>query len=617
MRKMRNTQMLTYKPSRNPLLLLFLLFLSLPTLSQDYWQQRVEYQMDIDFDVVNHQFTGKQKLTYVNNSTDTLRAVYYHLYFNAFQPNSMMDERSRDLLDPDRRVQDRISLLNEKEIGYQQIRSLKQNGSEVQHKTVGTVLEVELHEPILPGETTIFDMMFEGQVPLQIRRSGRDSQEGIAYSMTQWYPKLAEYDEDGWHAYSYVAREFYAPWGDFNVNITIDKNYILAAGGVLQNPDEIGFGYSNESPDHSSKEKLTWRFRAENVHDFAWSADPDYKHKIVETENGTIVRLFYQQDSATLNWEKLPEYIPAILKYANQNFGEYPYPEFVIMQGGDGGMEYPMSTLVTGHRSLMSLVGVVVHEWMHSWYQGVLGSNEILYGWMDEGFTEWAQGKILRDVFSNPNDIINKYAGYTTLALSGYEEPLSTPADYFKTNYAYGANYSKGALTLYQLEYIIGEKVLAKGMLRYFNEWKFRHPDKMDFIRIIEDVSGIELDWYFNYWINTTNRIDYGVKEVSTQGRKTTVSLGKFGEIPMPIDVRVTTTDGDEIYYYIPLREMRGSKAPEADNWNQLPDWPWTHRTYSFEIDIDSQKISEISLDPLNRMADVVRKNNIYKASEQ
>ncbi|MDL5047110.1 hypothetical protein QQ054_13885 [Oscillatoria amoena NRMC-F 0135] len=196
-----------------PSVTLLFLFLSVTLCAQDYrWQQRVEYTMDVRLDVKTHKVTGTQKLVYTNNSPDTLRKVYYHLYFNAFQPGSMMDVRSRSIADPDGRVTDRISKLRDEEIGYQRIEILKQDGKDIPFRVNGTILEVELAKPLLPKTKTTFDMKFESQVPVQIRRSGRNNREGIAYSMTQWYPKLAEYDHQGWHAYQYVAREFHGVW---------------------------------------------------------------------------------------------------------------------------------------------------------------------------------------------------------------------------------------------------------------------------------------------------------------------------------------------------------------------------------------------------------------------
>ena len=243
-----------------------------------YWQQHVDYKMDIDMDVNTYQYKGKQKLVYTNNSPDVLNKVFYHLYFNAFQPGSEMDVRSLTIADPDGRVKDRISKLKPNEIGYIKVNSLKQNGVTLIHETVGTVLEVELAKPITPGESVTFDMVFDGQVPVQIRRSGRNNKEGVALSMAQWYPKLAEYDFEGWHADPYIGREFHGVWGNFDVKLTIDKNYIIGGTGYLQNPNEIGYGYETGTINRPNSDKLTWHFVAPKVHDFTWAADPDYSH---------------------------------------------------------------------------------------------------------------------------------------------------------------------------------------------------------------------------------------------------------------------------------------------------------------------------------------------------
>src|SRR5436190_1608831 len=220
-----------------------------------YWQQRVKYDMTIDMNVETNRFAGKQKLEYWNNSPDTLTRVFYHLYWNAFQPGSMMDVRSQrqgtvtirtgrgEFADWDGRVRDRIANLKQDEIGYQKVTNLKMNGRPQQLIEHETILEVVLDKPILPKSKTILELEFEAQVPVQIRRSGRDNAEGIRYSMSQWYPKMCEYDYEGWHPTPYVAREFYGVWGDYDVSITIDKKYILAATGYLQNAQQIGYGY--------------------------------------------------------------------------------------------------------------------------------------------------------------------------------------------------------------------------------------------------------------------------------------------------------------------------------------------------------------------------------------
>jgi len=251
-------------------------------------------------DVNTYQYNGKQELIYTNNSPDVLTRVYYHLYYNAFQPGSEMDVRSRTIADPDKRVKDRISKLKPNEIGYIKVNILKQNGVKVKHKTVGTVLEVTLNKPILPGQKVTFSMLFNAQVPLQIRRTGRNNKEGVALSMSQWYPKLAEYDFEGWHADPYIGREFHGVWGNFDVKININKNYIIGGTGYLQNPNSIGYGYQTGTVNKPNTDKLTWHFKAPKVHDFTWAADPDYIHDTTQVPNGPLLHFFYKKNLQTI-----------------------------------------------------------------------------------------------------------------------------------------------------------------------------------------------------------------------------------------------------------------------------------------------------------------------------
>ncbi len=591
---------------------------------QDYrWQQKVKYVMEIDVDVKNHQFTGKQQITYTNNSPDTLNKVFYHLYFNAFQPGSMMDVRSRTIQDPDGRVGDRISKLKPHEIGYLKVATLTQDGQPTRHETVGTILEVQLSQPLLPKQSTQLDMEFTGQVPVQIRRSGRDNAEGIAYSMSQWYPKLSEYDHMGWHANPYIGREFHGVWGAFDVKITIDKDYTVAGSGYLQNAEEIGHGYHANAKPKPNKGKLCWHFKAPNVHDFMWAADPDYKHVQAQVPNGPTLHFFYQPGEATKNWEALPEYTVRAFEYVNEHFGQYPYEQYSVIQGGDGGMEYPMATLITGHRNIRSLVGVTVHELLHSWYQMVLGTNESLYAWMDEGFTSFATSETTSMLFGSnptPHPQVGHYQSYLALAKSGKEEPLTTHADHFNYNQAYGAAaYSKGSVFLRQLSYIIGEENFAKGMLRYYNTWKFRHPEPNDFKRVMEKVSGLELDWYLEYFVNSTKTIDYAIESVELQGDSTTVTLRRYGDMIMPVDLAVKYRQGTGKVYHIPLRIMRGFKPQESD---QIPyevaaDWPWTNPTYTITIPGNATDIEYLEIDPTKRMADVEFENNRYEITDR
>ena len=598
-----------------------------------YWQQHVDYTMEVDMNVENFKYTGTQELVYTNNSPDTLKRVFYHLFFNAFQPDSEMNARLESVPDPDSRMTmnkgtqekpeiiSRISGLSPEQQGYLKVNSLTQDGKDLRYEEVGTVLEVELAQPVLPGEKTTFNMDFEGQVPEQIRRAGRNSSEGIALSMSQWYPKLAEYDFQGWHADPYIAREFHGVWGDFDVKITIDKDYTIGSTGYLQNPQEIGHGYEKEGSRVKTKgDKLTWHFVAPKVHDFTWAADPEYVHDTLVAEDGTVLHFFYKDsDEIRENWKKLQPKTAELLAFFNEHIGPYPWDQYSVVQGGDGGMEYAMLTLITGERSFESLVGVTAHEMAHAWFQHLLATNESKNEWMDEGFTSYisseAENIVLDKNVKNPHT--GSYRGYGYLANSGKEQPQTTHADRYAMNALYGAAaYSKGAVFLAQLGYIIGEENLAKTLNRYYDEWKFKHPTPNDFIRIAEKVSGAELDWYLTDWTQTTNKIDYAINSVEGDAENTKVFLQRKGLMPMPVDVNVTYADGSKETFYIPLQMMRWEKPAEEGMERTIKkDWAWGFPEYQFEIPAAKENISVIEIDESQLMADIDRSNNKWNGS--
>jgi hypothetical protein len=586
----------------------------------DRWQQRVKYTMNIDMNVQTNRFAGKQKLEYTNNSADTLTRVFYHLYFNAFQPGSMMDTRSRrqgamnaggGRADWDQRVKDRISNLKPDEIGYQKILSLKMNGVAQSFKVDETILEVKLSKPVLPRAKVVFDMEFEAQVPLQVRRSGRDNPTSkVRYTMTQWYPKICEYDYEGWHPTPYVGREFYGVWGDFDVSISIDKKYILGGTGYLQNANQIGYGYETKGAkvNRPVGDKLTWKFIAPNVHDFAWAADPDFIHKSKLVRDSLTLHLLYKPtNESAADWEQVLVDAEKVLPFIEKNFGHYPYKQFSFIHGGDGGMEYPMATMCIGP-------GAWLHEWLHNWYYGMLGTNESLYPWMDEGFTTYAEDKTMAFLSGSKDfDMADTYRSYMALAKSNKEEPLSTHADHYNLNAAYSpAVYSKGGVFIEQLGYIAGAPARDKIMLEYYKQWRFKHPNAADFMRVAEKVSDMKLDWYKEYWINSIKTIDYSIDSLWEEGGKTKVRLNRIGLMPMPIDLQISFKDGTKELHYIPMNLMYGAKANEdtAIVRKTYQAWKWTHATYIIESDRKITDFSTVEIDPSLRMADIERKNN-------
>lgn len=626
-----------------------LLFPAIGFSQPNRWQQSVKYRMNIDMDVNSNQFKGKQQLEYSNNSPDVLNKLFYHLYFNAFQPGSSMDARSQELgktklngrQDWDARVRDRISKLKEDEIGYQKIISLKVNGVPQPFKYHETILEVNLTKPILPKTKVFIDMEFEAQVPLQIRRSGRDNPAtGVRYSMSQWYPKLCEYDYEGWHPTPYVAREFYGVWGDFDVTINIDPAYKLGGTGLLVNAAEIGWGYDKAGTElkPTVKAKRSWHFTGNNIHDFVWAADPDYKHIVSKAANGTIIHVLYNyKENDPKNdedWATIADAAVAVLPFIEKTFGKYPYPQYSFIQGGDGGMEYPMATLLNGPG-----LETVFHEWMHSWYQGMLGTNESMYAWMDEGFTEYATNRVIQYYLDN---VIKKmlapdtkewktidsvasqlplmhyanYKGYYNLAKSGLEEPLTTHADHFNTNFAYvNAAYNKGCVFMEQLGYITGAAIRDTILREYYKQWAFKHPNSADFIRLAEKISGLQLDWYKEYWCNTTKTVDYGIDSLWEEGGMSNIRIKRIGQMPMPVDLQVTFKDGSTALHTVPLNLMFGAKKAETSNqlFEVHEEWKWTHPTYVVSFKGRLLDITKVEIDPGKRMADVDQRNNVLE----
>lgn len=607
------------------------LALALSVQAQDnHWQQQADYQMNVTMNVKNFQYKGVQKVTYINNSPDTLTTVFFHLYFNAFQPNSEMDANLQTLPDPDGRMatnigtpqrpiyESRIAKLNPDEIGYLRVKKLTQDGVPATISHESTILKVTLPTPILPHSRTVLGLDFEGQVPVMIRRAGRNSPDDVALSMAQWYPKMVAYDHKGWHTTEYLGREFYGVWGNFDVKITLDKTYLVGASGVLQNPNEIGFGYEDKGvkvPTTKAATK-TWHFIAERVHDFTWAADPQYVHDKHQLADGKTIHFIYKKYKDT--WKQIQEPMLKVFDYYNQLIGKYPWPQYSFIQGGDGGMEYAMCTLMVGGEKYERLVGTAAHELAHAWFQHLLATDEAAYPWMDEGFTSYieylAEHQILKTKkTANPFD--SAYKGYFGLVKSGFQEPTITHSDRFATNYAYSVTaYYKGLLFLTQLDYLMGNEALQKTLKRYYNEYAFKNPTPNDFIRIAEKVSGMQLQWFLNEFMETDHTADYAISKVEGKGNKTEVTLKRVGRLPLSIDLWVTDKADNIRYVYVPLRMTYAEKPNTYPAYPRtvLPAWGWGNPTYTFTLDMPLEDIKSITLDPENKSVDTDKENNSF-----
>ncbi|MCX7761210.1 MAG: M1 family metallopeptidase [Candidatus Kryptonium sp.] len=604
-----------------------------------YFQQRVDYVMDVFLDTKTHKLIGKQVAVYHNNSPDTLYEIFYHLYLNAFKPGSSMQVRGDVIRNG---LGERIRTLKPEEYGWTNVKSLKANDEEIEFEIFDTVLKAKLKKPLVPGSSVKLEMEFESQIPKQTRRNGRDNREGVDYSMAQWYPKICEYDFEGWHVNQYIEREFYGVWGSFDVKITLPADYLVGATGVIQNPNEVMCGYELGAVDtvifpsqwkkNSGSKFKTWHFKAEKVHDFAWVADRDYIHEItwLQLENDTIIiHLLYQPDVYML-WRETGKFTKEIIKLYSEWFYKYPYKTFTVAQAGDGGMEYPTLIMITGRRGRTSMIGILAHEIGHIWFYGLIGNNETKEAWIDEGGASFVTPRIFKnflgekwsdfvgiDKMLRPNlDIYGGYRNYIRFSNLGYEEPVLLHSDFFREPITYtNAVYGKGASVFEMLEYVVGDSVFDKIMKEFFKEWVFKHPTTKDFERTAEKVSGMKLDWFFDQWLKTTRKCDYSIENFS--GKWTTenglkkykikVKLRNRGQIVMPVDLYIYFEDGTYQKVIIPLDiQLKAKQEPDAI---VLPPWFWVNPSYELEISFD-KKVKMVEIDSRLRLRDINRLNN-------
>ena len=606
-------------------IILTLFFGLLSAQKNAYSQQHAKYKMDIDVDAKNYTYEGKQTLTYTNNSPDELNVVYFHLYWNAFKPGSMMDQRvTSQGKNGDSRLQingvSTLASIPKDEEGAQNIHWIKQNGKDLKFEIQETIMKVYLNSPLKANSSTLFTMEWDAVIPMQIRRAGRNNREGIDMTVTQWYPKIAEYDYDGWATFDYIGREFHAPFSDYEVNIKIDKNYVIGAGGTLENPLEVK-GYDPKATLKTDKNnKTTWKWTAKNLLDFAWAADRDYTVDSFVVLNGPKVYYVYQKSEKTKYWEESKPFVTQFFQIMNATFGRYVYPSYSFIQGGDGGMEYGMCTMMLGEaRTLDGLVGLMVHEGDHSYNQQIMAYNESMRPWMDEGFTSYYDDIIMHQLFPPKSPQANPFTTsidrYRNFVKRGIEEPAGWLGDHHDNGNAYSfATYYKGELFLVQLGYIMGEQNLALVMRTFYNEWNLKHPTDRDFMNIAQKISGMDLKWFHHYWINTTKTIDYGIKEVKYDENSTTITLENKGTIPMPIDFSILTADKKVVNFQIPLNMTHTWKSKDIyGDFKTIPYWPWTQKEYTLTIPYSKSQISALGIDFSQRLADVNLEDNLVE----
>ena len=607
-------------------ILSLLLLFDVSLIAQDYFQQEVNYRIDVELNDKNHTLTAEQTIKYINNSPDDLDVIWFHIWPNAYKDNSTalakheLDGGSKELWN---------SL--EEERGYISNLDFSVDGKRVNwqyHPEHIDICKLILNKPIKAGDSAVIKTPFKVKIPNA--KFSRLGHVGQSYMITQWYPKPAVYDREGWHTMPYLSQgEFYSEFGSFDVSIKLPLNYTVGSTGDLQNKgekirieelsditDTITKFSTDMSFPKSDKKTKTIRFVQENVHDFAWFADKRYhvlKGVVTLPYSGRTVDLYtmFTNNEAHL-WKNSIEYMHDAVYYYSLWNGDYPYNHCTAVDGtiaAGGGMEYPNVTVIGAMGSDRPLETVIMHEVGHNWFYGILGSNERDHAWMDEGINSYYEHRYMKTKYPKEKltdnlpktvikildleDVTNKniigelmyYMGSWTAK----DQPIDFPsAEYTSMNYG-GIVYSKSAICFDYLAAYLGEKLFDECMKNYYETWQFKHPQPKDLQKIFEDKTGKDLSWFFNNLITTTNQLDYSISKIKKGPKNLHITLKNNGNIPGPV-VICGVTDGvvnEELW----IEGFEGTKTV-----------PYINGGYD-----------HIRIDYFGEMPETNRNNNIYK----
>lgn len=553
------------QPLRKFIFLLLLIPAAKFTAFSQYWQQQVNYTIDVSLNDQEHTLTGFEKIEYINNSPDTLRFIWFHIW-----PNAHKNDKTAYTDQALENGSTKFYFSNKEDKGYINRLEFKVNNITAtieDHPNHIDIIKLVLPSPLLPGEKTIITTPFHVKLPFNFSRGGHDGQ---SYQITQWFPKPALYDKNGWHPMTYLEQgEFYSEFGQFDVSITLPENYVVAATGELQNEQEKEWlktrsNYTWESvtgkeknaygqtkttlqlfPQSATKTK-TLQYRQNNVHDFAWFADKRYivNYDSCQLASGKIVDVFtFYTPVHKKMWSVTVANAKDAIRHYSNLVGEYPYSIVSVVQGPDnlgGGMEYPTITSISPTNDEKALDVVIAHEIGHNWFSGILGSNERKHPWMDEGINSYYDASYKKAKYGEQSKL--EQLIFETKAVTKTDQPIELPAEkYSYINYALTAYY-KTAEWLRYLESQVGTSAFNKAMQDYYNRWKFKHPQPEDFKRSIEESVGKNLDTEFSYLnkkgilptqqrTGTTVASIFSIKKLDAFGKKPTKNLIVFGPL--------------------------------------------------------------------------------------
>jgi hypothetical protein len=583
-----------------------------------YWQQRADYRIAATLDTARHELRGRETIHYVNNSPDPLPYLWLYLEQNICRSNSI------------------TSTLNQPPLVFADIifdfscggpgggftegmvlDSARVAGAEAKRSIYGTTMRIDLARPLAPGASLDLDFAWHFTVPEQgVGRMGRD---GPLYEIAQWYPRMAVYDDvHGWNTEPYIgAGEFYLEYGAFDVTLTLPASYVAVATGELRNPEQVLTAaqrarlaaarhadsavavisraeVGRPSVTRPGNHPYTWRYTASNVRDFAWAAAPNWIWE-ASTVDGILIQTLYRASAD--KWPEAHRMARGAIRYFSEQWYRYPYSHATTVEGPVGGMEYPMLTFVPNGGTRESQQWELAHEFGHEWFPMIVGSNERLYPWMDEGFNTFIDLHNTAQYFAGTpyGDTIeaNPLHLAATHSTPGLEQPLIANPTEVKDLMWTG--YQKPALMLQTLRNeVLGPDRFDVAFRDYIRTWAFKHPTPADFFRVMRDASGAELDWFWRDWVYTTARLDQAVESVGvdTSGHAT-VTLANRGTMTLPAELRLTYDDGTSETVRLPV-EM----------WNQEPRFIY-HAT-------STKRVRRAEVDPRHVLPDMQRGNDVW-----
>ncbi len=554
--------------------------------AQSMWKQQVDTKIDVRLDDQNHMLHAYEELEYTNNSPDTLKYIYLHLWANAYKHDRTQFAQQRD-----QQGNTDFYYSKQKDRGYIDSLQFMVDGVAVEHNSAENmpdICRIDLPKELVPGGKVKITTPFKVKLPVVFSRSGHTGQ---AYYVSQWFPKPAVYDRKGWHPIPYLDQgEFYSEYGSYDVKVTLPANYVLLATGNCMTAEENAWMDELAHRDipkdtlkgrfpESARDVRTVHYHEDNVHDFAWFADKRYvvrKDTVTSPGTGELVTTwsaFLAGD--TVHGNKLNGYLKTAVTHYGKWVGPYPYKTIKAVFGdmkSGAGMEYPTITLLDQSAKSM-LQTATIHEAGHNWFYGILGSNERDHAWMDEGMNTFYEQKTVREL--SKDTILHRTKFDETLlyyefAATHTDQAIEQPSQNFR-NANYGVDiYYKSNLMLMWLEEYMGEEAFGKGMKDYYNTWHHNHPYPEDFKACMQRNTPKLIDWFFTDLLTTDKKIDYKITSAKVRQGNTVISVKNNTGVKAPalIDVYANGKLTEKIW--TPPFSSTAKVILPGENWSRL-----------------------------------------------